>query len=434
MLLAPLRREWDEVKRRCEEELWPKVIKASRDATKKAAGKAAPQRKAFDRAILDFVERLAHVTVLDPACGSGNFLYVAINMLLDLEKEIITYAADRGLPLVPRVSPLQLHGLEINPYAQQLAQVVIWIGYLQWMHYNGFKMPDHPVLTPIDSILCKDAILDLSDPEHPKEPEWPEAEFIVGNPPFLGDKKMRRGLGDGYTDSLRSLYHDRLPGQSDLCCFWFEKARAVTCGGRRMRAGLLGTQNIRGGASRRVLERISETGAIFFGVSDKEWMLDGAMVHIAMVGFDNGEERDRTLNGVAAKKINANLTAAVDTTGARRLEDDAGIGFIGSCKGGSFDVAEAEAIGLLAPAGNPHGRPNSDVVRPVVNSRDLLGRGAQRWIIDNADLDLARACLYEGPHAIVKERVKPRAMPTGMIGYGRTGGVPKERARRCGRR
>ena len=90
--------------------------------------------------------------MLDPACGSGNFLYVAINMLLDLEKEVIAYAADRGLPLVPQVNPSQLHGLEINPYAQQLAQVVIWIGYLQWMHHNGFKMPDHPVLTPIERI------------------------------------------------------------------------------------------------------------------------------------------------------------------------------------------------------------------------------------------------------------------------------------------
>ena len=111
-----------------------------------------PERKAFDRAILDFAERLAHVTVLDPACGSGNFLYVAIHMLLDLEKEVIAYASDRGLSLVPQVNPAQLHGLEINPYAQQLAQVVIWIGYLQWMHYNGFKMPDHPVLTPIETI------------------------------------------------------------------------------------------------------------------------------------------------------------------------------------------------------------------------------------------------------------------------------------------
>ncbi len=108
----------------------------------------SPARKAFDRAILDFAERLAHVSVLDAACGSGNFLYVAIHMLLDLEKEVIAYAADRGLSLVPHVNPAQLHGLEINPYAQELAQVVIWIGYLQWMHYNGFKMPDHPVLTP----------------------------------------------------------------------------------------------------------------------------------------------------------------------------------------------------------------------------------------------------------------------------------------------
>ena len=103
---------------------------------------------------------LAHVTVLDAACGSGNFLYVAIRMLLDLEKEVIAYAASHGLSLVPQVNPAQLHGLEINPYAQELAQVVIWIGYLQWMHFNGFKMPDQPVLTPIDTIKRMDAILD----------------------------------------------------------------------------------------------------------------------------------------------------------------------------------------------------------------------------------------------------------------------------------
>src|SRR5208283_667628 len=155
--------------------------------------------------------------VLDPACGSGNFLYVAIHMLLDLEKEVIAYAATRGLSLIPQVNPAQLHGLEINPYAQQRAQVVIWIGYLQWMHHNGFKMPDHPVLAPIENVRCMDAILDLTDPEHPREPEWPEAEFIVGNPPFLGDKLMRGGLGDEYVEQLRTLYADRLPGQSDLC-------------------------------------------------------------------------------------------------------------------------------------------------------------------------------------------------------------------------
>ncbi len=79
--------------------------------------------------------------ILDPACGSGNFLYVAINLLLDLEKEVITYGAARDVSLLPQVRPTQLAGIEINPYAQQLAQVVIWIGYLQWMHHNGFAAP-----------------------------------------------------------------------------------------------------------------------------------------------------------------------------------------------------------------------------------------------------------------------------------------------------
>ena len=212
VLLTPLRREWEEVKRRCEDRLWPKVVKVSRVRGGSARAKDSPQRKALDRALVDFVQRLAHIAVLDPACGSGNFLYVAIHMLLDLEKEVIAYAAMRGLSLVPQVNPSQLHGLEINPYTQQLAQVVIWIGYLQWMHYNGFKMPDHPVLAPIESIRCMDAILDLSDPGHPKEPDWPEAEFIVGNPPFLGGNRIRQGLGDDYVDRLFRLFEGAFPG------------------------------------------------------------------------------------------------------------------------------------------------------------------------------------------------------------------------------
>ncbi len=316
VLLAPLRREWDDIRRHCEEELWPKVVKASRARGGKAATKDSPQRKAFDRSVVDFIERLAHVTVLDAACGSGNFLYVAINMLLDLEKEVIAYAATRGLSLVPRVSPLQLHGLEINPYAQQLAQVVIWIGYLQWMHYNGFKMPDHPVLTPIETIRQMDAILDLSDPEHPKEPEWPEAEFIVGNPPFLGGKRMLSELGERYMAALRQVWDDRLSRFSDLCCYWFEKSRKHIEDGKSQRAGLLATQGIRGGANRRVLERIRKTGDIFFAESDRDWILDGATVHVSMVGFDNGNDTARVLDGKTVETINPNLATGSDTTTA----------------------------------------------------------------------------------------------------------------------
>ena len=112
-------------------------------------------------------------------CGSGNFLYVALHLLLDLEKEVISFAARHGIGLLPQVRPTQLAGIEINAYAQELASVVIWIGYLQWMHHNGFNPPSHPVLEPIESIRRMDAILDLSDPEKPKEPEWPEAETAL---------------------------------------------------------------------------------------------------------------------------------------------------------------------------------------------------------------------------------------------------------------
>jgi hypothetical protein len=153
VLMAPLRREWAAVQRRAEE-LWPQL------ADKKKAAKA---RKELDRLLRDFVERLAAVKILDPSCGSGNFLYVAITLLLDLEKEVIAKAATFGTTLLPQVRPSQLYGLEINPYAAELAQVVIWIGYLQWMHFNGFATPRDPILQPIDTIRNMDAIIDLSE-------------------------------------------------------------------------------------------------------------------------------------------------------------------------------------------------------------------------------------------------------------------------------
>ena len=404
VLVAPLQREWAEVKRKCEEELWPKVVQSSRSRTKSAAGKDSPQRKAFDRATLDFAERLAHVTVLDGACGSGNFLYVAINMLLDLEKEVIAYAATRGLPIVPRVSPTQLHGLEINAYAQQLAQVVIWIGYLQWMHFNGFKMPDHPVLTPIESIKCMDAILDLSEPEHPKEPEWPEAEFIVGNPPFLGGKRMLSELGEGYMTALRQVWDDRLSRFSDLCCYWFEKSRKQIEDGKSRRAGLLATQGIRGGANRRVLERIKKSGDIFFAESDRDWVLDGATVHVSMVGFDNGNDTARVLDGKTVEIINPNLATGSDTTTARALKENAGLSFIGIQKSGPFDIPFNVALEFLAQP-SVGGYPSSDVLRPYWTGMDLVRRPLGVWVIDFGVMDQETASRYEGPFEYLKKHV-----------------------------
>ena len=220
-------------------------------ATKRSDSKP---RKEHDRALQDFVERLAHVTILDPACGSGNFLYVAIHLLLDLEKAVIAYAANHGTNLLPQVRPTQLAGIEINPFARQFAQVVIWIGYLQWKYQNGFPAPRNPVLEPIETIREMDAILDLSDPEHPKEPEWPKADFIVGNPPFLGGKLLRTNLGDDYVDAMFKVWDERVPREADLCCYWFEKARQQIKRKNVSRAGLLATQGIRGGANRKVLD------------------------------------------------------------------------------------------------------------------------------------------------------------------------------------
>jgi type II restriction/modification system DNA methylase subunit YeeA len=398
VLMAPLRREWQAIREKCD-------TLAGQLADK---GKAAKARKELDKVLRDFVERLAAVKILDPACGSGNFLYVAINLLLDLEKEVIAYAARLGTTLLPQVRPTQLYGLEINPYAAELAQVVIWIGFLQWTHHNGFAAPRDPILQPIDTIRNMDAIIDLSDPDNPKEPQWPEADVIVGNPPFLGDKKMRAELSAEYVDALRCLYCDRLPGQSDLCCYWFEKSRQQLALGRCSRAGLLATQAIRGGLNRRSLERIKETGDIFFAVSDKDWILDGASVHVSLIGFDAGTELARVLDGHSVPVIHANLSSTSDTSAAKRLSKNSAIAFIGVSMHGPFELEESQALAFLCEPINPAGVANSDVVRPILNALEIARRPQNRWVIAfPPECDEPRACQYAAPFAYTKAIVKP---------------------------
>jgi hypothetical protein len=303
------------------------------------------------------------------------------------------------------VRPTQLAGIEVNPYAQQLASVVVWIGYLEWMHHNGFIAPTDPVLERMETIRHADAVLDLSDPAGPREPEWPAAEVIVGNPPFLGGKKMRAELGDDYVEDLFRLWRERVPPEADLCCYWFEKARRLVETGRCKRAGLLATQGIRGGANRAVLKRIKETGDIFFAESDRDWVLDGANVHVSMVGFDDGIETARRLDGKAVAAINANLSSAADVTQARRLEDNADLAYMGDTKGGSFEIEEAAALELLRTP-NPNGLPTSNVLVPWVNGLDVTRRSRMFWIIDfGVGTGLEQASLYDAAFCRAKERV-----------------------------
>ena len=276
-----------------------------------------------------FQDKLAGITVLDPACGSGNFLYVALQLLLGLEKEVITTAAQLGWNFEPSVNVRQLRAIELNAYAFELAQVSVQIGYLQWLRDNGFPLDRSPVLQVLDGFQNEDALLvphfhgkartlkEARAKEHEDENilkfyterDWPSCNVIVSNPPFLGDKLMRRELRDFYVEELRRIYGNRIPGQSDLCCYWFEKARDLIEHRKCERAGLLGTQGIRGGANREVLKRIKETGDIFFAIGDKDWILDGANVHVSMVGFDDGSEKERDIDGERVETINANLSS-----------------------------------------------------------------------------------------------------------------------------
>jgi type II restriction/modification system DNA methylase subunit YeeA len=403
VLMGPLRHRWADVQAQALD------LATKRDAAPVGAQRTR-QEQALQRLLYDFAGELAHVRVLDPACGSGNFLYVALKHLMDLEKEVISFAVSQRLTaFIPQVDPGQLYGIEINAYAHELAQVVVWIGYIQWLHDNGFGIPSHPILKPLQNIRRRDALLTRDDEGHLIKPSWPEAHVIIGNPPFLGGKFLRRELGDEYVEELHQLYRDTVPREADLVCYWFERAREQIDGGCAQRAGLLATQGIRGGANRRALERIKQTGDIFMSWSDREWVLDGAAVHVSLVGFDGGDEPSRTLNGVTVSAIHADLTSNVNLTAVPRLAENGGISFMGVTKGGPFDIPAELAQRFLREPVNPNGRPNSDVVRPWVHGADINhGRGGM-WIIDfGTAMSEAEAALYEAPFQYVLENVKPR--------------------------
>ena len=402
VVMAPLRARWQQVKAEAT---------ALAEAAEKAKGAAYTKlRDKMQESLYAWVQELSRVRVLDPACGSGNFLYLALKRMLDLWQEVRLFAAHHGLPTVlpEQVHPSQLYGLETNVYAHQLASVVVWIGYLQWLQEHGMGVPTGPILRVLDNIQHRDAILARDSEGKPVEPEWPQADCIIGNPPFLGDKKMRSELGDAYVDDLRKLYEGRVPGGADLVTYWFERARAQIATGKAKRAGLLATQGIRGGANRTVLERILESGGIFMAWSDRDWILEGANVRVSMIGFDDGSQSERKLDGRLVQKINANLTSEADTTLALALAENSGICFVGPSPHGSFDIDDMTARRMLISPLNVNGRPNSDVVRPVASAVDLVRRSRNVWTIDfGTSRTEEQAAQYEIPFEYVKAKVYP---------------------------
>ena len=406
VVIRPWLAEWAAEKAEIAAELEPT------DAAKSPSTRTKRRNEA-ERRYRTFLNRLRAFTVLDPACGSGNFLYLALQALKDLEHRVQFEAEALGFPRAfPGIGPANVKGIEINPYAAELARVSVWIGEIQWMRRNGFSESHDPILKPLDTIECRDAIL---TPDN-TEPDWPEADVVIGNPPFLGARLQIWTLNEDYMSRLRKVYDGRVPGGADIVCYWFAKAGQQIASGKASRAGLVATNSIRGGASRRALQAATDALRIFEAWSDERWVNDGAAVRVSLVCFsrvDDSSVSDARLDGQQVQRIYADLTAgsdrhSVDLTQARRLSENADVAFMGHAKGGPFDISGALAREWLRLPANPNGRTNADVLKPWMNGMDLTKRSAGKWIVDFGwTMSDRQAALYEAPFRWTQEHVYP---------------------------
>ena len=406
VIVRPLLAEWETVKGRIADGL-------RRAGAAKSQAAATRQRRRAENALGAFLERLRNFTVLDPACGSGNFLYLALHALHDVEHQVQLEAEALGLQRgFPSVGPANVKGIELNAYAAELARVSVWIGEIQWMRRNGFPGSREPILDPLETIECRDAILTPDG----AEPEWPTADVVIGNPPFLGARLQTWTLNEDYVSRLRRAYSGRVPGGADLVCYWFVKAGEQIEARRATRAGLVATNSIRGGASRLALQVATDTRRIFEAWSDEAWVNDGAAVRVSLVCFSHMNDTGVSgakLDGQRVDKIFADLTPGHDSNGvdltlAQRLSENANVAFMGHAKGGPFDISGNLAREWLRLPANPNGRTNADVLKPWMNGRDLTQRSAGKWIVDFGwTMSESDAALYEEPFRWVQDRVYP---------------------------
>lgn len=423
--------------------------------------------------VREFHRRLCRVRVLDPACGTGNFLYVTLEHLKRLEGEVLDalhgfgerqgILEDAGLS----VDPGQLLGIEKNPRAAAIADLVLWIGYLQW-HFRtrGDAAPPVPVLKRFrnietrDAVLAYDAVEEATDESgrpltrwdgrthrrhpatgedvpdetarvplfrylNPRPADWPEADFIVGNPPFVGNWRMRSVLGEGYAEALRGAYRD-VPESSDYVMYWWDKAAELVRAGRVRRFGFIATNSLRQTFNRRVLERhltAKNPLSLVYAVPDHPWVdeTEGAAVRISMTAAEAGE-REGTLATVVAEtdeggegikvefaerrgKIHADLTIGANVTAAVQLKANQDMSCPGvKLHGAGFIVTPEEASSL----GFGHIPGLENHIRHYRNGRDLTGLPRGVMVIDLYGLTAEEVRQkYPEVYQWVYERVKP---------------------------
>lgn len=398
VIIRPLLDEWQA----CQAEIQAALDKAAAARSPAARTRAHKEAEGIKEA---FLERLAGFRVLDPACGSGNFLYLALLALKDIEHRVNLDAEVMGLPRgFPRVGPESVFGIELNPYAAELARVSVWIGEIQWMRRNGFEAARNPILRPLSNIENRDSVL---APDGTRA-DWPDADAVVGNPPFIGNKKMIAELGEDYTTTLRRAWNN-VPGGVDFVCYWFAKAWEMIQTGRLACAGLVSTNSIRGGANREVLRPITEGGRIFEAWADEPWTVDGAAVRVSLVCFDAAKGGTARLDGQDVAEVFSDLTAnSADITSANKLDENKGVSFVGIQKTGNFNIPGSVARDLLSLPTNPNGKSNAEVLKPYWNGIDLTRRPQDIWLIDfPLSFTEADAAFFEGPFAHLSEHVKP---------------------------
>ena len=420
---------------------WELLAQSLKGLLAKSTRKGDKNYRAAQTRFIEWLEQLKDFRVLDPACGSGNFLFLGLKALKDIEHrshiEAAALGLDRQTDLV--TGPHNVVGIELNEYAAELARVTVWIGELQWRMAHGYEFKTNPVLEPLNHIECRDALLSwdsgaragqmpgahtlrslksppTSAPPTPLpvlafEAPWPKASVVIGNPPFLGQRFQVRELGESYVKSLRSVYKSAVTGNVDLVCYWFVKAlRALQTNGLGA-AGLVATNSIRGGDNRAVLAQITEHFNIFNAWSDEEWVNEGAAVRVSLVCFGNVSTQ-MELNGQAVERVSSDLSAvqsgedSFDLTNANALAESKGAAFAGFQMNGSFNITSEIAKSWLNLP-NPNGISSALVLHPYANASDITKRSRDEWLIDFTGFSEEDASLFEAPFAHVQMFVKP---------------------------
>ncbi len=422
-MMGPLRAEWTLV--RAEMELAERTAKSPAAGRKRAAALGAAFRK-----------RLAGVRVLDPACGSGNFLYVALKELKRLEGEVERALEAAGGYQAPMdyqgesVHPVQFHGLEVKPWAAKIAELVLWIGYLQWQTSAGRlgRMPD-PLIQDLHHIEARDALITwrAKEPvldEHGKpvlravgvtdkkavrrmapierylgvqRAAWPQVDFVVGNPPFIGNKRLMDLLGSGYTEAIKVAYPE-VPGTADLVMWWWWRAADLVAQGKLRAFGFVTTNSITGSFNRGVVAEAVDRKKLRLGyaIADHPWYEEGAAVRIAMTMatkaagpsvkgtvVDERKTKAAELESVRVEErevpaIHPDLSAGARVTEAVPLRANEGLCFQGmNLVGEGFRLTREEVAGH---GYDPDALPA--VLRPYLIGRDLVQKRQERYVID----------------------------------------------------